>query len=51
MSMPIKSQGGHPLFPIGPEIDLVEDIEILHPVKFRLIPFSGFKGEVENVKS
>ena len=29
---------------------LVEDIEILHPVKFRQIPFSGFR-EVENVSA
>ena len=30
---------------------LVEDIEILLPVKFRWIPFSGFRGEVENVSA
>ena len=28
---------------------LVEDVEILLPVKFRWIPFSGFREEVENV--
>ena len=31
--------------------NLVEDVEFLLPVKFRQIPFSGFRGEVENVKS
>ena len=31
--------------------NLVEDIEILLPVKFRWIPFSGFRGEVENVSA
>ena len=39
-------------FPIGPKnTKLVEDIEILLPVKFRWIPFSGFRGEVENVST
>ena len=46
------SQGGHLVFPIGPKnTNLVEDIEILLPVKFRWIPFSGFRGEVENVST
>ena len=31
--------------------NLVEDVEILLPVKFRWIPFSGFRGEVENVST
>ena len=31
--------------------NFVEDIEILLPVKFRWIPFSGFRGEVENVSA
>ena len=31
--------------------NLVEDVEILVPVKFRWIPFSGFRGEVENVSA
>ena len=30
---------------------LVKDDEILLPVMFRWIPFSGFRGEVKNVKS
>ena len=30
---------------------LVEDIEILLPVKFRWIPFCGFRAEVENVSA
>ena len=45
-------QGGHLVFPIGPKnTNLVEDVEILLPVKFRWIPFSGFRGEVENVSA
>ena len=51
MSQPIRGWGGHLAFPIGPKnTNLVEDVEILHPVKFRWIPFSGFREEVENVK-
>ena len=50
MSQPIRGQGGHLVFPIGPKnTNLVEDIEILLPVKFRWIPFSSFR-KVENVK-
>ena len=50
MSKPIRGQGGHLVFPIGPKnTNLVEDIEILLPVKFHWIPFSGFRGKVENV--
>ena len=52
MSQPIRGQGGHLIFPIGPKnTNLVEDVEILLPVKFRWIPFSGFRGEVENVSA
>ena len=44
MSQPIRSQGGHFVFPIGPKnTNLVEDVEILLPVKFRWIQFSGFR--------
>ena len=47
-----RGQGGHLVFPIGPKnTNLVEDVEILLPVKFRWIPLSGFRGEVENVSS
>ena len=50
MSQQIRGQGGHLVFPIGPKnTNLVEEVEILLPVKFRWIPFSGFRGEVENV--
>ena len=50
MSQPIIGQGGHLVFPIGPKnTNLVEDIEILLPVKFRWIPFSDIREEVENV--
>ena len=47
MSQPIRGQGGHLVFPIRPKnTNLVEDVEILLPVKFRSIPFGGFRGEV-----
>ena len=52
MSQPIRGQGSHLVFPIGPKnTNLVEDIKILLPVKFHWIPFSGFRGEVENVSA
>ena len=52
MSQPIRSQGGHLVFQIGSKnTNLVEGVEILLPVKFRWIPFSGFRGEVENVSA
>ena len=52
MSQTIRGQGGHLVFPIGPKnTNLVEDVEILLPVKFRWIPFSSFRGEVENVSA
>ena len=52
MSQPIRGQGGHFVFPIGPKnTNLVEDVEILLPVKFRRIPISGFRGEVDNVSA
>ena len=46
-------QGIHLVFPIGPQknTNLVEEIEILLPVKFRWIPFSGFRWDVENVSA
>ena len=52
MSQPTRGQGGQLLFPIGPKNKiLVEDIEILLPVMFHWILFSGFRGEVENVSA
>ena len=52
MSQPIRGQGGHLVFPIGHKnTNLVEGVEILLPVKFRWILFSGFRGEVENVSA
>ena len=52
MSQPIRGKSHHLDFPIGPKnTNLVEDIEILLPVKFCSIPFSGFRGEVENVSA
>ena len=52
MSQPIRGQGGHLVFLTGPKnTNLVEDVKILLPVKFRWIPFSDFRGEVENVSA
>ena len=53
MSQPIRWQGGHiGFFFINPKnTNLVEDVEILHSVKFRWIQFSGFREEVENVSA
>ena len=52
MPQEIRGYGGHLVFPIGPKnTNLVEGVEILLPVKFRWIPFSGFRGEVENVSA
>ena len=45
------SQGGNFCLLIGlKNTNLVEDVEILLPVKFRWIPFSSFR-EVENVSA
>ena len=45
-------QGGSFCLLIGPKNkNLVEDIEILLPVKFCWIQFSGFREEVENVSA
>ena len=52
MSQPIRGQGGHLVFPIGPKnTNLVEGVEILLPLKFRWIPFSGIRGEVEDISA
>ena len=52
MSQPIRGKDGHLVFQIGPKnTNLVEDVEILLPVKFRWIPFRGFRVEVENVSA
>ena len=48
MSPPIRGQGGHLVFLIDlKNTNLVGGFEILLPVKFRWIPFSGFRGEVK----
>ena len=50
ISQPIRGHGDHLLFPIGPKnTNLVEEVNILLPVKFPWIPFSGFK-KVKNMK-
>ena len=52
MSQPIRGQGVHYIFPIGQKnTNLVEGIEILLPIKFHWIRFSGFRGEFENVSA
>ena len=52
MSQPIRGQGGYLLFLISPKnASLVEDVEILLPVKFCWILCSGFRGKVENVSA
>ena len=52
MSKPIRGQGGHLVFLIGPKnTNLVEDVEILLPVKFCWIPFSGFRGKIDYVSA
>ena len=44
MSQPIRGQGGHLVFPIGPKnTALVEDIEILLPVKVSLNSVQRFQ--------
>ena len=52
ISQPIRGQGFNLVFLIGTKnTNLVEDIEIMLPVKFCWIPFSSFRGEVENVSA
>ena len=52
MSHPIRSQGGHLVFPIGPQnTNLVEDVKIFLPVKLCWIPLTGFREEVKNVSA
>ena len=52
MSQPIKGQGGHLVFPIGPKnTNLVEDVKVLLPVKFHWITIGSYRGEVENVSA
>ena len=52
ISQPIRGQGGHLVFQIGPKNkNLVEDVKSLLHVKFRWIPFSDFREEVEKVSA
>ena len=52
MSQQIRGWVGHLLSPIGlNNTNLVEDVEILLPVKCRWIPLSDFREEVENVSA
>ena len=53
MSQPTKGRG-HLVLPIRPKnTNLVEDVEILLPgkLKFCQIPFSSFRGEVQNLSA
>ena len=44
--------GGHLVFLISPKnTNLIEDVEILLPVKFCWIPLRGFRGVVKNVSA
>ena len=50
MSQEIGGQDDHLGFSIGPKnINFVEEFEILLPVKFRRMPFSGWREDVEKV--
>ena len=52
MFQQIIGRGGHFVFLIHlKNTNLVEGVEILLPIKFRWIPFSGFRGKVENVSA
>ena len=52
ISQPIRGQAAILFFSIGPKnTNLVEGVEILHPVKIRWILFSGFYREVKNVSA
>ena len=52
MSQQIIGRGGHFAFLIHlKNTNLVEGVQILLPVKFCWIPFSDFRGEVENVST
>ena len=52
MSQPIRVQSGHLVIPIGwKNTNLVEGVVIFLPVRFRWIPFSRFRGEVQNVSA
>ena len=52
MSQPIRGHGGHLVFPTSSKnTNLLEDAEMLLPVKFCSILFSSFRGEVEKVSA
>ena len=52
MYQPIRGQGGYLVFPIHSiNKNFAEDVKILIPVKFRWIPSSAFRGEVDNVSA
>ena len=52
MSQPIRGRGGHLVFPISPKnSNLVEDVEILLPVRLRRIPLSCYRGKCEKLQT
>ena len=52
MCQPFKSLGSFFVFRMGSKnTHFIEDIETLIPAKFRLIPLSGFRGDVQNVSA
>ena len=54
MFQPIRGQGGHLVFfrsARKTQTWWLEDVDILLPVKFRWIPFSSLRGEVQNVSA
>ena len=52
MSQQIRGQVGHAVFPIGPKnTNLVEDVEILLPVKFRCVEFRTAVAEEKSKMS
>ena len=52
MSQQSEARAAILVFRLAPKnTNVVEDVEILLPVKFCWIPFSGFRGEFENVSA
>ena len=51
MSQPIRGQGGHLVFPIGPKnTNLVEDVEILLPAKKSVKRFQRRSRKCESLR-
>ena len=50
MSQPIRSWAAIFVFRPARKTNLVENVETLLPVKFRLLPLSGFRDEVSKIE-